>query len=77
MDTKDCAKGRYEWAAAGILWVPFASLIVLLSEVGAGLGVLLGVTMIFGIPAYRLRKARGEAARATGERAHRIARLSG
>ena len=54
------ANGRAEWAAAVILLVPFAGIIVLLSALGMGFGVLLGVTMAFGIPVSgaRIRLAR-------------------
>ena len=52
----EVAKGRAEWAAAIILLVPLVGVIVLLSELGAGLGILLGVTMAFGIPASGGRK---------------------
>jgi hypothetical protein len=51
----DVAKGRAEWAAAVILLVTFLGVVVLLSLLGAGLGVLLGVTVAFGVPASAMR----------------------
>jgi hypothetical protein len=54
------AKGRDEWTAAGIVLIPYAGAIVLLSALGVDFGFLLGMTVGFGIPASgaRIRLAR-------------------
>jgi hypothetical protein len=50
------AKDRYEWLAAMILLLPFASVIVLLSLLGVGYAGVLIVAMIFGVPASGARR---------------------
>jgi hypothetical protein len=56
LNPDEWAKDRYEWAAVGLLMIPLVVIVLALSALGAGYGVVLGVVIVVGVPASGWRK---------------------